>query len=184
MKLFKGKKYKFIHTRDIFLDDLRAVFLPKDFYEKYRYLGSIPYKGSGNLFNAILPLVLTMDHLAKPKWCPRWFLRLLHLFGNDNSVVRVRNPWLHALYSKLTKGIFFVDYKLKWSDYDLRISIYGNKLLMDLADDIENSFYRRGRRQYVLEELSKIPNSNEHYKEWDSLSKLEEAYRKLTEEND
>jgi hypothetical protein len=55
---------------------------------------------------------------------------------------------------------------------------------MDLADDIENSFYRRGRRQYVLEELSKIPNSNEHYKEWDSLSKLEEAYRKLTEEND
>jgi hypothetical protein len=184
MKLFKGKKYKFIHTRNIFLDDIRAVFFPKDFYEKYRYLGSVPYKEDTDLFNALLPLVLTMDYLAKPKWCPRWFLRFLHLFGNDNSIVRVRNRWLHDLHRRLIKGLFFVDYKLKWEWYDLRISIYGNKLLMDLADDIENSFYRRGRRQYVLEELSKIPNSNEHYKEWDSLSKLEDVYNKLTEDDE
>jgi hypothetical protein len=184
MKLFKGKKYKFIHTRDIFLDDLRAVFFPKDFYEKYRYLGSIPYKDSGNLFNAILPLVLTMDHLAKPKWCPRWFLRLLHLFGNDNSVARVRNPWLHALYSKLTKGLFFVDYKLKWSDYDLRISIYGNKLLMDLADDIENRYYQRGRKKELLEELSKYPELRTEYKDWESLEKLNNLLNTKLEEEE
>jgi hypothetical protein len=181
MKLFKGKKYKFIHTRDIFLEDLRAVFFPKDFHEKYRYLGSVPYQEGTELFNALLPLVLTMDYLAKPKWCPRWFLRLLQLFGNDNSIVRVRNWYLHNLHRKLTKGIFFVDYKTKWTEYDLRISIHGNDLLVNLADDIESSFYRRGRRENVLEELAKIPNSNEHYKEWDSLSKLEDVYRKLTE---
>jgi hypothetical protein len=31
---------------------------------------------------------------------------------------------------------------------------------------------------------SKIPNSNEHYKEWDSLSKLEDVYNKLTEDDE
>lgn len=184
MRILKGKQYKYIHTRNIYLEDIRKVFFPKDFCEKYRYLGSIPYREDTDLFNAILPLVLTMDYLAKPKWCPRWFLRFLHLFGNDDSVVRVRNFILHNLYQKLTKGIFFVDYKLKWSDYDLRISIRGNELLMNLADDIENSFYRRGRRKYVLEELYKITNSKEHYNEWDSLSKLEDVYRKLIEDDE
>ena len=44
MKIFKGKKRnKYIHTRDIHLDDIRAVFFPKNFYEKYHYLGAVPY---------------------------------------------------------------------------------------------------------------------------------------------
>jgi hypothetical protein len=173
MKLFKGKKYKFIHTRDIFLDDIRAVFFPKDFYEKYRYLGSVPYSDEGNeLFNALLPLVLTMDYFAKPKWCPRWFLRFLHLFGSDNSVVRVRNRYLHNLYRKLTKGIFFIDYKTKWSNYDLRISIYGDDLLMKLADDIEARFYERGERQDLLQQLTKYPELEGMYQKWDSLDTL------------
>jgi hypothetical protein len=184
MKLFKGKKYKFIHTRDVFLDDLRAVFFPKDFYEKYKYLGSVPYREDTDLFNALLPLVLTMDYLAKPKWCPRWFLRFLHLFGNDNSVVRVRNWPLHNLHRKLTKGLFFVDYKLKWSDYDLRISIYGNKLLMDLADDIENRYYQRGRRKELLEELSKYPELRTEYRDWESLEKLNNLLNTKLEEEE
>jgi hypothetical protein len=184
MKLFKGKKYKFIHTQNIFLDDLRAVFFPKDFYEKYRYLGSVPYKEDTDLFNALLPLVLTMDYLAKPKWCPRWFLRFLHLFGSDNSVVRVRNWHLHNLHRKLTKGLFFVDYKLKWEWYDLRISIYGNKLLMDLADDIENRYYQRGRRKELLEELSKYPELRDEYKDWESLEKLNNLLNTKLEEEE
>ena len=184
MKLFKGKKYKFIHTQNIFLDDLRAFFFPKDFYEKYRYLGSVPYREDTDLFNALLPLVLTMDHLAKPKWCPRWFLRFLHLFGNDNSVVRVRNRWLHDLHRKLTKGVFFVDYKLKWEWYDLRISIYGNKLLMDLADDIEARYYERGRRKELLEELSKYPELRDEYRDWESLEKLNNLLNTKLEEEE
>ena len=36
---WKGRAKGIIHTRNITLDDLRAVFFPKDFYEKYKYLG-------------------------------------------------------------------------------------------------------------------------------------------------
>ena len=70
MILFKGKKYKYIHTRDIILDDVRAVFFPKNFCEKFRYLGSVAYRESGKIFKAMEPLVIFMDNKAKPWWCP------------------------------------------------------------------------------------------------------------------
>jgi len=147
MKLFKGKKYKYIHTRDIYLDDIRAVFFPKNFWEKYRYLGSVPYKEEGRIFDALLPLVLLMDYESKPWWCPRWFLRFLHLFGSDNSIVRVRNWRLHELQRRITKGNRLVDYKTKWSENDLRIHVNGSKRTMDLADDIERGFYNRYKKK-------------------------------------
>ena len=146
MKLFRGKKYKYIHTRDIYLDDIRAVFFPKNFWEKYRYLGIVPYKEEGRIFDALLPLVLLMDYDSKPGWCPRWFLRFLHLFGNDNSVVKVRNWKLHRLFTKLTKNNRLLDYKTKWSDNDLRIHAYGSERVMNLADDIERGFYSRYKK--------------------------------------
>jgi hypothetical protein len=146
MKLFRGKKYKYIHTRDIYLDDIRAVFFPKNFWEKYRYLGIVPYKEEGRIFDALLPLVLLMDYDSKPWWCPRWFLRFLHLFGNDNSVVKVRNWKLHRLFTKLTKNNRLLDYKTKWSDNDLRIHAYGSERVMNLADDIERGFYSRYKK--------------------------------------
>ena len=147
MKLFKGKKYKYIHTRDIYLDDIRAVFFPKNFWEKYRYLGNVPFKEEGRIFDALLPLVLLMDYESKPWWCPRWFLRFLHLFGNDNSVVKVRNWKLHRLFTKITKGNRLVDYKTKWSENDLRIHVNGSDRVMDLADDIERGFYNRYKKE-------------------------------------
>lgn len=147
MKLLRGKKYKYIHTRDIYLDDLRAVFFPKNFWEKYRYLGSVPYKEEGRIFDALFPLVILMDYESKPWWCPRWFLRFLHLFGNDNSVVRVRNWKLHQLFLKITKGNRLLDYKTKWSDNDLRIHVNGSNRTMDLADDIERGFYNRYKKK-------------------------------------
>jgi hypothetical protein len=94
-----------------------------------------------------------MDAEAKPTWCPRWFLRFLDVFGNDKSIVRVRNRKLHNLFRKLTKGIVFWDYKTKWSDYDLRISISGPQHLLDLADAIEDLTYRRGRKQELIDEI-------------------------------
>ena len=66
MIIFKGKKRKFIHTRDITLSDIRAVFFPLTFSEKYKYLGSVPWKESGEIFQAMEPLIIFMDSKAKP----------------------------------------------------------------------------------------------------------------------
>jgi hypothetical protein len=77
------------------------------------------------------------------------------LFGNDNSIVRVRNWTLHNLSRRLTKGYLIVDYKTKWQWYDLRISIYGNEQMNWLADAIEAKFYREGRREDLLDQLKK-----------------------------
>jgi len=160
MKIFKGKKRKYIHTRDITLDDIRAVFFPKNFHERYRYLGSVPWNEDGDIFKAIEPLVIFMDYKAKPKWCPRWVLRFLHLFGSDNSIVRVRNRTLYNLEQRLTKGIQLTDYKTKWEWYDLRISVYGTDQMQNLADAIEHKFYSDGLREDLADEIKKLdPNT-------------------------
>jgi len=156
MKIFKGKKKGIIHTRDITLDDLRAVFFPKNFYEKYRYLGSVPWNEEGAIFKAMEPLVIFMDYKAKPKWCPRWFLRFLQLFGDDNSIVRVRNRTLSNLKRRLTKGIQLTDYKTKWEWYDLRISVYGTDQMQDLSDAIEHKFYSDGYRKSLADQIKEL----------------------------
>jgi hypothetical protein len=78
------------------------------------------------------------------------------VFGNDRSIVRVRNRKLSNLLDKLTKGIGFIDWKTKWSNYDLRISISAPKHLQDLAGWIEDGFYSRGRQQELLEEIKAL----------------------------
>ena len=153
---WRGRKKGIIYTRDIGWDDIREIFFPKNFEEKYRYLGSVPYDPRTDTFKALLPLVLAMDYEAKPKWCPRWVLRFLHVFGNDKSIVRVRNRFLHNLSRKLTKGITLYDYKTKWSYYDLRISIGAPQYLQDLADDIEYGYYQRGKREELLLSIKRI----------------------------
>jgi hypothetical protein len=161
MKIFKGKKRKYIHTRDIHLKDIRAIFFPKNFHEKYQYLGSIPWNEEGVIFKAMEPLVIFMDYKAKPKWCPRWVLRFLHLFGSDNSIVRVRNRRLYELEKRLTKGIQLTDYKTKWDWYDLRISVYGTNQMNDLADAIEHKFYSDGFRKDLADQIKELdPNTN------------------------
>jgi len=160
MIIFKSKKYKYITTRDITLDDLRAVFFPKNFYEKYKYLGSVPYNELGEIFQAMEPLVIFIDYKAKPWYCPRWFLRLLHLFGDDNSIVRVRNRRLSNLKRTLTKGYSIMDYKTKWENYDLRISIAGSKQMQELSDGIERRFYEDGYRIDLAERIKELdPNT-------------------------
>lgn len=175
MSISKGKK----NSMNITLDNIRAVFFPRNFYEKYRYLGSVPLREEGKYFKAIYPLVLAMDYEAKPRWCPRWVLRFLHLFGSGNSVVRVRNWYLHDLSKKLTKGILLVDWKTKWEDYDLRISAHAPEHLQDLADDIEYGFYSRGRQKELAEMIRKIdPNAPII---WGSISRLEKQLEELEE---
>jgi hypothetical protein len=118
-----------------------------------------------------------MDYEAKPKWCPRWFLRFLHLFGNDKSIVRVRNFTLHNLYKKLTKGIMIWDYKCKWEWYDLRISISAPKHLQDLASSIESDFYSRGRQEDIAKDILKLDPKASII--WGSVDRLVKQYNEL-----
>ena len=173
---WKGRSKGMIYTRDIELDDFRYILFPKGF-EKYGYLGTHLWNEEGTYFKALYPLVLAMDHEAKPKMCPRWFLRFLHVFGSDKSIVRVRNWTLHDLLRKLTKGIAFVDWKTKWEWYDLRISIHAPKHLQDLADDIEHGYYSRGRQEELVAEIKAIdPNASII---WGSIERFEKQLEEL-----
>jgi hypothetical protein len=176
MIFWKGRSKGMIYTRDLRWDDLRYIFFPKGF-EKYGYLGTQIWNEDDDCFKALYPLVLAMDYEAKPKWCPRWFLRFLNVFGNDRSIVRVRNRKLHDLHRKLTKGIIFWDWKTKWSEYDLRISISAPKHLQDLADDIENGFYSRGRQEEIVAEILKLDPKASII--WGSIDRLEKQLEKL-----
>ena len=179
MIFWKGRKKGMIHTRNLELDDLRYIFFPKGF-EKYGYLGTQIWNEDGDFFKALYPLVLALDYEAKPKWCPRWFLRFLHVFGSDKSIVRVRNRKLHNLLRKLTKGISFVDWKTKWSHYDLRISIHAPKHLQDLAEYIESGFYSKGRQEELVEQIKAIdPNASII---WGSVKRLEKQLEELENE--
>jgi hypothetical protein len=104
----------------------------------------------------MVPLVLAMDYEAKPWWCPRWFLRFLQVFGNDKSIVRVRNMTLHNLHRKLTKGITFTDYKTKWEWYDLRISVAAPQYIQNLADAIEDYYYKVGKKEDTIKQIKAI----------------------------
>jgi hypothetical protein len=175
---WKGRSKGMIYTRSIKLDDLRYIFFPKGF-EKYGYLGTHLWNEEGDYFNALYPLVLALDYEAKPKWCPRWFLRFLHVFGSDKSIVRVRNWTLHDLLRNLTKGIAFVDWKTKWEAYDLRISIHAPKHLQDLAEDIEHGYYSRGKQEELVAEIKKLdPNAGII---WGSIDRLTKQLEKLEE---
>jgi len=176
MIFWKGRSKGMIYTRDLSWDDLRYIFFPKGF-EKYGYLGTQIWNEDGDCFKALYPLVLAMDYEAKPKWCPRWFLRFLNVFGNDRSIVRVRNRKLHDLHRKLTKGIIFWDWKTKWSEYDLRISISAPNHLQDLADDIESGFYSRGRQEEIVAEILKLDPKASII--WGSVDRLEKQLEKL-----
>lgn len=176
---WRGRTKGMIFTRNIKLDDFRYIFFPKGF-EKYGYLGTHLWNEEGDYFNALYPLVLAMDYEAKPKFCPRWFLRFLHVFGSDKSIVRVRNWTLHNLLRKLTQGISFVDWKTKWESYDLRISIGAPKHLQNLADDIEHGFYSRGAQESLVEAILEINPTASII--WGSVDRLKKQLDDLIEE--
>ena len=181
MLFWKGRKKGMIHTRNITLDDLRSVFFPKNFYEKYHYLGSVPYKEGGDIFKAMEPLVIFMDYKARPKWCPRFVLRFLHLFGDDNSIVRVRNHTLSNIKRKLTKGYMIWDYKTKWHWYDLRISVSGTDQMQNLANSIEHDFYSKGRREDLVDQIKNV-DPNTKYDTGYTISMLENELERIVGE--
>jgi hypothetical protein len=104
------------------------------------------------------------------------------VFGSDKSIVRVRNWTLHDLLRNLTKGIAFVDWKTKWHDYDLRISIHAPKHLQNLADDIESGFYSRGAQEELVEQILAIdPNAPII---WGSVERFNKQLEKLEAEKE
>jgi len=175
---WKGRKKGMIHTRDITWKDIRSIFFPKNFYEKYQYLGSVPWDEEGGIFKAMEPLIIFMDYKAKPKWCPRCVLRFLHLFGDDNSIVRVRNRALSNLKKRLTKSFMIWDYKTKWHHYDLRISIAGDKQMLDLSDAIEEKFYTQGRREDLARQIKDV-DPNTVYHQGYTIKMLEEELERI-----
>jgi hypothetical protein len=177
---WRGRKKGMIHTRNIGFDDFQYIFFPKGF-EKYGYLGTQIWNEDGSYFKALYPLVLALDYEAKPKLCPRWFLRFLHVFGMDKSIVRVRNHRLSNLLSTLTKGIGFIDWKTKWRDYDLRISIHAPKHLQDLAGWIEDGFYSDGRQKELVEQIKAIDPEASII--WGSVERFEKQLEELENEN-
>jgi hypothetical protein len=175
---WRGRKKGMIHTRDITWEDIRKVFFPKDFYEKYQYLGSIPYNEVGPIFEAMEPLVVFMDYKAKPWWCPRWLLRFLHLFGDDNSIIRVRNRFLSNLKCKITGYIMMMDYKTKWQFYDLRISVVGDRQVQNLANAIESRYYEVGYRTDLAEKLKEL-DPDTKYNSGYTLSSMKAELKRL-----
>ena len=180
---WKGRRKGMIHTRDITWEDIRKVFFPRDFYEKYQYLGAVPYNELGPIFEAIEPLVIFMDYKARPWWCPRWFLRFLHLFGMDNSIVRVRNRFLSKLAEKITGYIMLMDYKTKWKNYDLRISVVGDRQVQNLADAIESRYYEVGYRRDLADQIKEL-DPNTEFNSGYAPSSLNRELERLVEEAD
>lgn len=133
------------HIREI--KRLFEALFPISVSRKYSYLGYtyIPYRPLTYPHKVIVNLIVAIDKRAKPKWCPRWFLRILHLYGNDNSVVRVRYRKLNELHRKLTQGIFITDIKTKWGPEDIRIYGQFNDDIdgfIDLAEEYIYQYYK------------------------------------------
>jgi hypothetical protein len=91
----KGKKAERgpVHTMDITVGHVLKCVFPERGFE-YDYLGYAWYNinkdGTLNAEDRLLRgFFKQVDKVARPRWCPRFVLRLLHLFGSDNSIVQV-----------------------------------------------------------------------------------------------
>ena len=140
--LFKGWKAKSgpVHTIDITVSHIINCFFPQK-GDEYSYLGYAYYyvKEDGRLTysNQLeLDFFKAVDKVARPWWCPKFILRLTHLFGNDNSIIRMRNSNIANLHTKITKGIMITD--IKWKYDSFRIYGYFTKELDELAKELCN----------------------------------------------
>ena len=73
--------------------------------------------------------------------------------------------------------VVFVDWKTKWHDYDLRISIHAPEHLQNLADDIESGFYSRGKQKELVEQILKLDSKASII--WGSIERFEKQLEEL-----
>jgi hypothetical protein len=107
-------------------------------------------------------------------------------FYDSFTCLEMINHWFvfvivdyHNLHRKLTKGIMFWDWKTKWSDYDLRISISAPKHLQDLAGWIEHGFYSDGRQKELVEQIKALDPDASII--WGSVERFEKQLEELEE---
>jgi hypothetical protein len=114
-----------VTLQHITIGDVLECFFPIPGSE-YSYLGYATYVytpwGRGPDERLLRDFFKEVDRVARPWWCPKFVLRLLDLFGNDGSLVRIRNHFLAGVFYRLTKGIRVTDTKWKYDTF----RIYGN----------------------------------------------------------
>jgi len=117
---------------------LQCFYLARDY--RYRYIGV-----TWNIFDEIEEtnnykyleeLIKFIAKEARPWYLPWFVLNLLHLYGNDNSIIRVKNWKLHRLHKYFTKGILIQDIKIKWGT--IRVYGYFNEKITQKLKEIED----------------------------------------------
>lgn len=114
------KRYKFPPVA--FKDILRCFSNHRK--DRYNYLGISwnIFKEGTDLHEYLENFIKFVAKKAKPWWCPTFVLNLLHLFANDNSIVRCRNQHLSYALRHLTTGLLITDIKIKYGT----IRVYGH----------------------------------------------------------
>lgn len=130
----KGERYKFPLVD--FKDILRCFSNDRKY--RYNYLGiswNIFTEGT-DLYEYLENFIKFVAKKAKPWWCPTFVLNLLHLFANDNSIVRCRDQHLHSAFRHITKGLFITDIKIKYGT--IRVYGYFSQEVDDELEKLEN----------------------------------------------
>ena len=92
---------------------------------RFNYLGytHIPYEPGSECYEFVENFIIYLDRYTRPWFIPRWFLNILHAYGNGNSPHRVTNRKLHQLHAIFTDRIMITDIKTKYGPEDL--CLYG-----------------------------------------------------------
>jgi hypothetical protein len=128
------KRYKFPPVA--FKDILRCFSNKRN--DKYHYLGisrNIFEEGT-DLHEYLEEFIMFVAKKAKPWWCPAFVLNLLHLFANDNSIVRCRDQHLASAFKYITKGLLITDIKIKYGT--IRVYGYFSQEVDDELTKLEN----------------------------------------------
>lgn len=119
--------------------DIKNCFFPE---YNYQYLGYVYWGENYPEYELLQEFLAKVDKFTRPLWCPKFILNLTHLFGNDNSIVRVRNWTIHRLHNWITGGIMVTDLKWKFGTF----RIYGyfpdelDKIAEEYCELIEEKF--------------------------------------------
>lgn len=75
------------------------------------------------------------------------------------------------------------DYKTKWNDYDLRISVRGNEQMNFLCRAIESKFYNSGLRESLAERIKELYPDSKFHAGYD-VSTLKEELDRLEDQTE
>ena len=74
-----------------------------------------------------------------------------------------------------------MDYKTKWQDYDLRISVVGNRQVQNLANAIESRYYEVGYRKDLADKIKQL-DPNTIYNSGFTINSMKEELMRLGHE--